>query len=431
MKRYHQPASRSCGRPLNGLTLGVMIEHCTSVEQPGWLEMRKALWPHCSVEEHLAEMAEHAAEPQRYAQFVAYSASRQPIGFAEASVRTDYVNGTETSPVAFLEGIYVTPEFRRKGIAASLVSAVSSWALTVGCRELASDALLENENSHSAHRALGFQETERVVYFRKALSWAEKMIKPHEANQAFWDASTKWWKEREDRRGLWIKAHEDPSLVLSPAEMPFLKDVDRKEVCVLGSGDNEVAFALVGLGGHVTSVDISERRLDIAVDRARTLGLHLSFLRADVKDLSALEDNAFDLVYTGGHMSVWVSDIRTYYAEAARILKPGALFVVNEYHPIRRMWLGAEGPKPRQRYFNRGPYTYLADEGLSTFEYHWTVADHIQAVVDAGCRIVKVEEYGEKIEDEFWVDANLDKLPAYLMIVGRKDSPNETTGGEV
>lgn len=115
-------------------------------------------------------MAEHTAEPQRYAQFVAYAAPWQPIGFAEASVCTDYVNGTESSPVAFLEGIYAAPEFRRKGVAASLVSAVSSWALTVGCRELASDALLENEGSHSAHRALGFQETERVVYFHKALS---------------------------------------------------------------------------------------------------------------------------------------------------------------------------------------------------------------------------------------------------------------------
>src|ERR1043165_8709026 len=111
-------------------------------------------------------------------------------------------------------------------------------------------------------------------------------MKPHEANQAFWDASTGWWKEKEDQRGFWMKAHEDPALVLSPAEMSFLKDVDKKRVCVLGSGDNEVAFALAGLGGHVTSVDISERRLAVAADRARTLGLQLKFLQADVTDLS-------------------------------------------------------------------------------------------------------------------------------------------------
>ena len=219
-----------------------------------------------------------------------------------------------------------------------------------------------------------------------------------------------------------MKAHRDPSLVLSPAELPFVKDIAGKAVCVLGSGDNEVAFALAGLGGQVTSVDISERRLQVAAERARVVGLQLSFLRADVTDLSALDADCFELVFTGGHMAVWVSDISKYYAEAVRILKPGGLFVVNEYHPIRRMWLDAEGPKPRHRYSDRGPYTYISDEGLPSFEYHWTVADHIQAVVDAGCRVIKVEEHGEKIEDEFWVKAELDKLPACLMIVGKKTS---------
>lgn len=243
----------------------------------------------------------------------------------------------------------------------------------------------------------------------------------HEANKVFWDASTQWWKEREDKRGLWMKAHEDPALVLSSAEMPFLTDIGDKDVCVLGSGDNEVAFALAGLGGHVTSVDISERRLAVAVDRACTLGLELTFIQADVTDLAQLEANSFDLVYTGGHMSVWISDIQKYYSEAVRILKPDRLFVVNEYHPVRRMWLDAGGPEPHHSYFNRGPYSYTSEEELPTFEYHWTVADHIQSVVDGGCRIVKVEEHGEKIEDEYWMAVDLKKLPAYLLIVGRKD----------
>lgn len=101
---------------------------------------------------------------------MAYSSSRDPIGFVEAALRTDYVNGTESSPVAFVEGIYVVLEARRKGVAAALISAVESWARSLGCTELASDALLDNQSSHAFHRALGFEETERVVYFRKALS---------------------------------------------------------------------------------------------------------------------------------------------------------------------------------------------------------------------------------------------------------------------
>jgi aminoglycoside 6'-N-acetyltransferase I len=147
-----------------------MIEPCSSIEQPGWLALRQALWPQCSREQHLSEMLSCVASPERYAQFIAYSSSEQPVGLVEASVRTDYVNGTSTSPVAFLEGIYVVPEARRKGVAASLIATISKWAQSIGCKELASDALLENETSHALHLALGFQETERVVFFRKALS---------------------------------------------------------------------------------------------------------------------------------------------------------------------------------------------------------------------------------------------------------------------
>ena len=63
---------------------------------------------------------------------------------------------------------------------------------------------------------------------------------------------------------------------------------------------------------------------------------------------------------------------------------------------------------------------YTSDEGLPTFEYHWAVAEHIQAVADAGCVIVKVEEHDQQIEDEFWPEVDLHKLPAHLMVVGQK-----------
>jgi len=147
----------------------VKVEPCASTEQPGWLRLRQALWPEAGREEHLLEMASFAADPRRYGQFLAYSASHEAIGLAEVALRSDYVNGTRTSPVAFLEGLYVVPEARRHGVAAALVATVERWARDFGCRELASDALLDNEPGHLVHRALGFEETERVVYFRKVL----------------------------------------------------------------------------------------------------------------------------------------------------------------------------------------------------------------------------------------------------------------------
>lgn len=145
------------------------IKPCTSVEQAGWLQLRMALWPGDRAE-HLGEMQELCAQPGRYAQFIAYSALGEPQGLVEVALRADYVNGTATSPVGFLEGLYVAPGCRKRGIAAMLVKIAEQWVREQGCTEIASDALLENTASHAMHRALGFEETERVVYFRKPLS---------------------------------------------------------------------------------------------------------------------------------------------------------------------------------------------------------------------------------------------------------------------
>jgi aminoglycoside 6'-N-acetyltransferase I len=147
-----------------------MIRECTCPEQPGWLKLRLALWPYGDRASHLAEMARFCAEPGRFGQFIAYSDQGATQGFIEVALRTDYVNGTESSPVAFLEGIYVVPEARRQGVARALVSAAEQWALSRGCTEFTSGASIEDHSSHAVHRALGFQETERVVFFRKLLT---------------------------------------------------------------------------------------------------------------------------------------------------------------------------------------------------------------------------------------------------------------------
>ncbi|WP_337786180.1 aminoglycoside 6'-N-acetyltransferase [Ramlibacter lithotrophicus] len=144
-----------------------MIQQCSDVSQPGWLALRQQLWPHCAAKEHLAEMSAFLAEPARFAQFVKYDGSGVAVGLVEVAIRTDYVNGADTSPVAFLEGIYVVPRARRSGVARELVAAAERWALGMGCTELASDAAIENTSSHAMHAALGFVETERVVFFRK------------------------------------------------------------------------------------------------------------------------------------------------------------------------------------------------------------------------------------------------------------------------
>jgi len=86
--------------------------------------------------------------------------------------------------------------------------------------------------------------------------------------------------------------------------------------------------------------------------------------KADVADLRDLADATFDLVYTGGHVAVWVSDLKHYYTEAARSLRPERLLIVSEYHPFRRVWVASTtGLELGFNYFNRGPHRFEAGQG--------------------------------------------------------------------
>jgi aminoglycoside 6'-N-acetyltransferase I len=146
----------------------VTVSAASPADAAEWAAMRHALWPDSDAGELADEISQLLAEPGDTYNIIA-RVDGDVAGFAEASLRHDYVNGCKTSPVAFLEGIYVKPAFRGRGIARALTAAVERWARERGCREFASDALLDNTQSQAMHRALGFDETRRVVYFRKTL----------------------------------------------------------------------------------------------------------------------------------------------------------------------------------------------------------------------------------------------------------------------
>lgn len=150
--------------------MNAVIIRCRADQIAAWFDLRCALWPdenHATMRDDCEPML---ADPDK-AVFVGVDGA-ELTGFAEVALRHEYVNGCETSPVAFLEGIYVTPAARRKGFARALISAAEAWGRAKGCSEFASDILLENTLSHRMHTALGFEETERVIYFRKKIERA-------------------------------------------------------------------------------------------------------------------------------------------------------------------------------------------------------------------------------------------------------------------
>jgi aminoglycoside 6'-N-acetyltransferase I len=90
-------------------------------------------------------------------------------GFILMSLRRDYVEGSDTSPVAYIEGIYVAEPFRRNHIAQQLVAAGAAWGKQKGCTEMGSDCEQENAASIAFHTGAGFQEVSRLVCFLKQL----------------------------------------------------------------------------------------------------------------------------------------------------------------------------------------------------------------------------------------------------------------------
>lgn len=131
-----------------------------------WLRMRRALWPDIG-EDDAEQAADWLAQPDS-ATFVAVRPEGGLSGFVEFGTR-DRAEGCEHAPVAYLEGWYVDPDVRQRGIGKALLRAGEAWAVGKGIRELASDARIENTVSHCAHLAAGFVEVERVILYRKVL----------------------------------------------------------------------------------------------------------------------------------------------------------------------------------------------------------------------------------------------------------------------
>lgn len=140
------------------------IVHATPSDLDLVDSLRRALWP----DSHIDDLKAIVANQPEYLVLVAL-ADGEAVAFAEIGLRHDYVNGCDTSPVAFLEGIYVRPAHRQRGLARALVDEALRWARGLRVSEFASDALFDNEASHAFHNAIGFHEAERVVFFRRAV----------------------------------------------------------------------------------------------------------------------------------------------------------------------------------------------------------------------------------------------------------------------
>ena len=144
-----------------------MIRKAESTDLPILAELACELWLHNTAEEMQADLTGIMARSDA-AFFLAYG-GENAIGFAQCQLRHDYVEGTEYSPVSYLEGIYVMERCRHRGIAKQLLHACEAWAKEKGCREFASDCELTNRESLQFHLNVGFAEANRIICFTKKL----------------------------------------------------------------------------------------------------------------------------------------------------------------------------------------------------------------------------------------------------------------------
>jgi aminoglycoside 6'-N-acetyltransferase I len=129
--------------------------------------MSKALFPTDNDDDHTIDMAALLERPDA-AVFIAVRSDGSPCGYVEAATRS-YADGCSTSPVGYIEAWYVDPDVRREGYGRALLEAAEAWAVEQGYREMASDALLDNDVSHEAHKRSGYVEVDRVITYRKPL----------------------------------------------------------------------------------------------------------------------------------------------------------------------------------------------------------------------------------------------------------------------
>jgi aminoglycoside 6'-N-acetyltransferase I len=144
----------------------MIIRSITSSDRRDWVRLRDALWPG-ALSDHESETRTYFEQTNPPPVFVAERDGRV-VGFLELDYRK-YAPGCAASPVPFIEGWYVEPELRHRGIGRALVAAAETYSRAAGYDEIASDVEVGNRDGIAAHRALGYQEIERVVCVRRSL----------------------------------------------------------------------------------------------------------------------------------------------------------------------------------------------------------------------------------------------------------------------
>ena len=134
-----------------------VIREATQADALALAELAIKMWLGNTVSELQSEFLDLISSDNSVC-FIKYVGNKE-VGFVQCQLRNDYVEGTDTSPVGYLEGIFIEKEYRHRGYAKDLLSKFEKWAKEKNCTEIASDCEIDND--------ISLEEVNRIICFRK------------------------------------------------------------------------------------------------------------------------------------------------------------------------------------------------------------------------------------------------------------------------
>ncbi|HEX2203396.1 MAG TPA: class I SAM-dependent methyltransferase [Longimicrobium sp.] len=239
----------------------------------------------------------------------------------------------------------------------------------------------------------------------------------HEENRRSWNAATVAHNSHKGDQAAFFRAGGS---TLHPEEREHLGDVAGLDVVHLQCNAGQDTLSLAALGARVTGVDISDEAVAFARRLAADAGIDAAFERADVYEWLAragAEGRRFDIVFVSYGALCWLSDLGTWAAGVAGVLRPGGRLVVVEFHPLAAMydermvlrWPYSSAGRVLTMDDGVGDYVAFSGDGLTpgefqegvrdfrnphrSHEFAWGVGEVVQAILGAGLALETLREY--------------------------------------
>jgi len=137
-------------------------------------------------------------------------------------------------------------------------------------------------------------------------------------------------------------------------------NVKGKKMLDLGCGGGQVSVFFAKQGAIVTGVDFSENQIDFAKKLAKKKGVEISFIHADIENLSIFGDSIYDFV-NSSHTIHYIKNLQHLFEEVFRVLMPGGKFVFSVSHPLNHIVDSKDGRLVITR-------SYFSNE---KYRWHW------------------------------------------------------------